>query len=95
MSWSASAGSITQQGLFTAPTVSAATTVYVTATSGADSQQHAVATVTVEPPNGQQLAITNGTLPDGQMGDAYSAALLRRAGPSHTPGPCREISLLD
>jgi hypothetical protein len=80
VSWSASAGSITQQGLFTAPTVSAVTTVYVTATSSADSQQHAVATVTVEPPNGQQLAITNGSLPDGQMGDAYSAAFAATGG---------------
>ncbi len=78
--WSASAGSITQQGLYTAPTVSAAITVYVTATSSADSKQHGVATVTVEPPNGQQLTISNSTLPDGQIGDVYSAAFVATGG---------------
>ena len=80
VSWSASAGSITQQGMFTAPAVTAAKTVYVTAVSNADSKQHSVATITVEPPNGQKLAITNGNLSDGQLGNAYIAAFAAMGG---------------
>ncbi len=49
VTWSASAGVITAAGLFTAPTVSSATNVTVTATSQADSAKKAVAAVTVNP----------------------------------------------
>jgi Putative Ig domain len=73
VSWSASAGSITSAGVFTAPVVGAATTVWVTATSNVDSKAHGVATVVVEPPNNSPLAISTSNLPYGRTGSAYSA----------------------
>ena len=48
--WTATKGSISSAGLFTAPTVSADTTVSVTATSIADPAVSATAVVTVTPP---------------------------------------------
>jgi len=50
VTWTASAGSVSSAGLFTAPTVATTTTVTVTATSQADPSQAASATVTVTPP---------------------------------------------
>ena len=47
VTWSATAGSVSTAGLFTAPTVTATKTVTVTATSVADNTQSASATVTV------------------------------------------------
>src|SRR5712692_11166785 len=49
VTWSATAGSISSSGLFTAPTVSANTTVTVKATSVADPTKYGTATVTVTP----------------------------------------------
>jgi len=48
--WSATQGSISSSGLFTAPKVTSDTTVSVTATSLADSTKSATAVVTVTPP---------------------------------------------
>src|SRR5690348_12318920 len=45
--WSASAGSITSSGLFTAPSVKSATSVTITATSVADGSKSVLATITV------------------------------------------------
>ncbi len=78
--WAASAGSISNSGVFTAPIVSVVTNVWVTATSQADSKKQGVATVVVEPPNVQPLAITNNTLPDGRTGNAYDAAFTATGG---------------
>ncbi len=50
VTWTASSGSISSSGLFTAPTVSANTNVTVTATSQADTTKSASASVTVTPP---------------------------------------------
>jgi Ricin-type beta-trefoil lectin domain-like/HYDIN/CFA65/VesB-like, Ig-like domain len=50
-SWSATAGSISNSGLFTAPTVTTNTTVTVTATSQANTSSSASATVTVIAPS--------------------------------------------
>jgi hypothetical protein len=50
ITWSATAGSISSSGLFTAPTINANTTVTVTATSAADATQSAFASVTVLAP---------------------------------------------
>ncbi len=69
VTWSASAGSVNSSGLFTAPTVTSPTTVFVTATSKADSSKSASATVTVDPNN---LQITTGSLPQGEQGNPYS-----------------------
>jgi hypothetical protein len=48
--WSATQGSISSSGLFTAPKVASDTTVSVTATSVSDASKSATATVTVTPP---------------------------------------------
>jgi len=50
VTWTATAGTITSAGLFTAPTVTADKTVTVTATSVADSTKSASAAVTVKAP---------------------------------------------
>jgi hypothetical protein len=80
VSWSASAGSITDGGTFTAPVVSAVTTVWVTATSAADSKKQGVATVVVEPQGAQPLTITSSNLPDGRTGSAYDATFTAGGG---------------
>jgi hypothetical protein len=80
VTWAASAGSISNSGVFTAPTVSAVTNVWVTATSKADSTKQGVATVVVEPANKQGLAIINSNLPDGRTGNAYDAAFAATGG---------------
>jgi hypothetical protein len=49
VTWSASAGSVNSSGLFTAPPVSSATSVTITATSTQDSTRSGSATVTVNP----------------------------------------------
>jgi len=75
VTWAASSGTITQQGVYTAPIVNTVTNFFITATSKADSRSQGVATVVVEPPQGQGgLAITNNSLPDGQTGQTYNAA---------------------
>jgi hypothetical protein len=50
VTWSAALGTISNAGLFTAPTVTQNTLVNVTATSVADPTKNAVAAVTVQPP---------------------------------------------
>jgi len=49
VTWSASGGTITSRGLFTAPSIAAASTYTVTATSVADPTKHAQSTITVNP----------------------------------------------
>jgi hypothetical protein len=80
VNWSASAGSITSGGVYTAPLVSTATNVTVTATSNADPTRHGSAAVVVEPPNGQPLAITTAALPNGQMGTEYNTVITATGG---------------
>jgi hypothetical protein len=70
--WSATAGSVDANGLYTAPTVSARTSVVVKATSNADPSKSSNAAVTVDPVNNQGLKITTGSLPEGQQGNAYN-----------------------
>jgi hypothetical protein len=70
--WSATAGSVDANGLFTAPTVTAQTNLVVKATSNADSSKSSNAAITVDPVNHQGLKITTGNLPQGQQGDTYS-----------------------
>jgi Abnormal spindle-like microcephaly-assoc'd, ASPM-SPD-2-Hydin len=52
VTWSATSGTVSTTGLFTAPTVTATKTVTVTATSVADNTKSASATVTVHPAAG-------------------------------------------
>src|SRR5438132_1228069 len=58
VSWSTSGGSVSSSGLFTAPTVSANTTVYMTATSVADPTAKATAAVNVIPASTIGVAIS-------------------------------------
>src|SRR5205814_996544 len=50
VSWSASSGTISNSGFFTAPTVTSNSSITVTATSASDPTQRAIAYVTVVPP---------------------------------------------
>ena len=80
VTWTASAGTISNSGVFTAPIVNTVTNAFITATSNADSKSQGVATAVVEPANGQALSITNGTLPDGRIGNAYDAVFTATGG---------------
>lgn len=58
VTWTASSGTINSSGLFTAPAVTAQTTVTVTATSAADTSKSASATVMVTTPPPPAITIT-------------------------------------
>ena len=87
VTWSASGGTISSSGLFTAPQVTSTTSVIITATSPANhvvrkgsdidggSATSASATVTVMPPVTSSLAITNSALPTADAGVLYTASL--------------------
>ncbi|MGA7288912.1 MAG: Ig domain-containing protein [Terriglobales bacterium] len=73
VTWSATTGSVSGSGLYTAPAVSKQTDAVVTATSVADPSKSASASITIDPTNQQPLQITTGsTLPQGQQGSTYS-----------------------
>jgi Putative Ig domain len=74
VTWTASAGSISTAGAFTAPTVSSTTSVSITATSVADNTKKATAAVTVTATS-SALTITTTSLPGGNTGSGYGAAL--------------------
>lgn len=90
--WSASAGTISSSGLFTAPRVNSNTPVVITANGSRFSQgpvvaednldngsaAHASATITVMPITG--LAITTTTLPAADVGVPYSTSLTAAGG---------------
>jgi len=80
VTWSTTSGSVNASGLYTAPTVTAKTTVAVTATSVANSSQFASAAITVNPATAQALQITTANLPPGQQGDTYSAVFSATGG---------------
>ncbi len=86
LTWSASAGSISNAGVFTAPNVTSTTRVTITATSSShragsdidvESSEKAVAAVTVTPPtpSTSTLAITNSALPEANASLPYTASL--------------------
>jgi hypothetical protein len=62
VTWSATQGSISSTGLFTAPTVTVDTTVDVTVTSVADPTKSATAVVTVSPPVSVSISPTTVTM---------------------------------
>ena len=78
--WSASAGTVSTSGLFTAPTVSSTTTATVTATSAAAPDASASATVSVTAGTSSKLAVTTSGLPDASQGAPYSAGLSAAGG---------------
>ncbi|HKS73189.1 MAG TPA: Ig domain-containing protein [Terriglobales bacterium] len=80
VTWSASAGTISSSGLFTAPTVAAATAVTITATSTADSTAKGTAAVSVAPAGTNSLSVTTSSLPSAIMGMSYSATLAASGG---------------
>ena len=79
VTWSASAGTISTGGLFTAPRVSVSTTVAVTAASVADSSKTASAAITVTPAS-SPLSIQTSVLPDATRGTTYSMVLSATGG---------------
>jgi hypothetical protein len=80
VTWSASAGSVNSNGLYTAPNVKTTSNATVTATSQADPTQSASAAVTINPAQGQSLQITTSSLPQGQQGEPYSAGFTATGG---------------
>ena len=79
VTWSASAGSISNTGLFTAPVVAAQSTAIVTASIVADPTKTASATVTVNAST-PALLITSNTLPLAIAGAPYSTTLRASGG---------------
>ncbi len=74
--WHASAGTISQSGLFTAPTVTSSTKVTVIATAVADSTSVAVSEVTVVPQNKIAISLSPATATISSGGrQQFSAAL--------------------
>jgi hypothetical protein len=80
VTWSASPGAVSTNGLFTAPIVKANTTATVTATSVADRTKWASATVTVTPTVVPSLSITTTTLQSATSGKNYTTALSATGG---------------
>ena len=81
--WTASAGRITSGGMFTAPMVSSAIVVTVTATSMADQSQKASGAVTVagsNPGPPSALTIRTSALPPAAVGSSYAAGLSAAGG---------------
>jgi Putative Ig domain len=92
VSWSASAGSISSSGVFTAPKVTSNTPVVITATSGTDSglpkdvtvaiggsRASAMVTITPVTPS-DSLAIASSALPTADAGAPYEASLTATGG---------------
>ncbi len=77
VTWSATAGAVDSNGLYTAPAVSSQTSAVVTAASNANSSKLATADVTVST---LPLSITTGSLPPGQQGTPYSEVFTATGG---------------
>jgi Putative Ig domain len=80
VNWSATAGTVSSNGLFTAPIVSKVTSATVTATSVAQPSSSDSASVTVNPPPPLVPTITTTTLPDATPGVSYLATLAATGG---------------
>ena len=88
VTWSASAGSVSASGLFTAPKVSTTTSVTVTATSVANTTKKASASVSVgsgtppppPPPPPGTLTIVTTSVPGATSGSPYGASLVATGG---------------
>jgi hypothetical protein len=78
--WSATAGTISSTGKFTAPAVTSNTSVTVTATSQASSRLNAAATINVTPL--PVLAIETNSIPEANKGAQYSEPLAASGGTS-------------
>jgi len=76
--WSASAGTISSSGTFTAPKVTSNTSVIITATSAGNASSHAAVTLRVTPQ--APLAIATSALAEADAGIPYTAALSTTGG---------------
>ena len=91
VTWTASGGTITSAGMFTAPKVNTSTTFHLTATSVADPTKTASAVANVDkaapptttPTSTAALALTSTALPEATEGTPYTAGL--RASGGTTP----------
>ncbi|HVN21203.1 MAG TPA: putative Ig domain-containing protein [Dongiaceae bacterium] len=80
ITWTASSGTISSSGLYTAPIVSANTTATVTATSVADASKQASATLTITPAGSANLSVTTTNLATATQGTAYNQSLTATGG---------------
>ncbi len=71
VTWSATSGTVSSSGMFSAPTVTSSTNVTVTATSVVDSTKRSSASVAVSP-SVATLSITTASLSGAQSGSSYS-----------------------
>lgn len=78
VTWSASLGTISSNGAFTAPKVTSNTSVSITATATSTSAARATATVTVTPEGA--LAVASSSLPEGNTGSPYTATFSATGG---------------
>ena len=78
VTWSASAGSITRDGVFTAPATGDGIQVTITATSVPDPTQRAASLVTIQ--NASQLAITTSSLSGAVVDTPYDGTLAASGG---------------
>ena len=78
VTWSASAGSISSSGVFSAPASAGAKTVTVTATSLAQSSVHASTTISIA--TTEALKIMNATVPAASVGSLYDVPLAANGG---------------
>jgi hypothetical protein len=81
IAWSASSGTVSSSGLFTAPLVTTTRAVTVTATSMADGSAKASATVSVASAStATPLTITTTDVPPAETGVFYNASVIARGG---------------
>jgi len=72
VTWTATFGTISSSGLYTAPSVTADKSATVTATSAADTTKSGTASLTITPANVVPLAISSSSLPGATAGTKYS-----------------------
>jgi hypothetical protein len=80
VTWSASSGTISSKGLYTAPTTGASTSATVTATSVADTKATATAAVTITATSSPTLSVTTSSLSNATSGVSYSDTLAASGG---------------
>jgi hypothetical protein len=76
--WLASAGSISNNGIYTAPTATSGAPISITATSVADSAQRATSTITMQ--TAARLSISTSSLAGATVNMPYGASLLASGG---------------
>jgi len=82
VAWSASSGTVSSSGLFTAPAVTTTKSATLTATSMADANAKASATISVSAPapTAAPLTITTSALPAAETGVSYKASVVAQGG---------------